>query len=119
LTGKYSHRGEENPAKWASRYGNAWRTTTDIKDNWERSNSHSFCFHVCFWTGSGFRGQSDVRNWVSSLIFVNLFSVSHQSQMKTTFGEDMLDLAGGMVIAKISILAWVKIVIFLFLCQQL
>ncbi|KAK7831130.1 alpha-galactosidase 2, partial [Quercus suber] len=61
LTGKYSHRGEENPAKWASRYGNGWRTTTDIKDIWERSNSHSFCFH-----------------------------------MKTTFGEDMLDLAGGM-----------------------
>nr|POE95391.1 isoform 2 of alpha-galactosidase 2 [Quercus suber] len=27
--------GEENPAKWASRYGNGWRTTTDIKDIWE------------------------------------------------------------------------------------
>ncbi|XP_030967814.1 alpha-galactosidase 2-like isoform X4 [Quercus lobata] len=31
--------GEENPAKWASRYGNAWRTTTDIKDNWESITS--------------------------------------------------------------------------------
>ncbi|KAM4111637.1 hypothetical protein ACJW30_05G082000 [Castanea mollissima] len=31
--------GEENPAKWASRYGNAWRTTTDIKDIWESITS--------------------------------------------------------------------------------
>ncbi|KAF8409318.1 hypothetical protein HHK36_005392 [Tetracentron sinense] len=27
--------GEENPAKWASSFGNAWRTTGDIKDNWD------------------------------------------------------------------------------------
>ncbi|GMY37286.1 alpha-galactosidase-like isoform X2 [Fagus crenata] len=27
--------GQEDPAKWASRYGNAWRATGDIKDNWE------------------------------------------------------------------------------------
>ncbi|KAJ4703422.1 Alpha-galactosidase [Melia azedarach] len=31
--------GEENPAKWASRYGNAWRTTGDIKDTWESITS--------------------------------------------------------------------------------
>uniref|UniRef100_A0A2N9HBZ3 Alpha-galactosidase n=1 Tax=Fagus sylvatica TaxID=28930 RepID=A0A2N9HBZ3_FAGSY len=49
LTEKYTCRGQEDPAKWASRYGNAWRTT-----------------------------------------------VSLISQMKTTFGEDMQDLAGGM-----------------------
>ncbi|KAJ4838626.1 Alpha-galactosidase 2 [Turnera subulata] len=27
--------GEEDPAKWAGLYGNAWRTTGDIKDTWE------------------------------------------------------------------------------------
>ncbi|XP_050214739.1 alpha-galactosidase-like [Mercurialis annua] len=27
--------GEEDPAKWAGEYGNAWRTTGDIKDSWE------------------------------------------------------------------------------------
>ncbi|OWM77506.1 hypothetical protein CDL15_Pgr016904 [Punica granatum] len=27
--------GEEDPARWAGRFGNAWRTTGDIKDNWD------------------------------------------------------------------------------------
>ncbi|EEF43220.1 alpha-galactosidase/alpha-n-acetylgalactosaminidase, putative [Ricinus communis] len=31
--------GQEDPAKWAGRYGNAWRTTGDIKDNWESVTS--------------------------------------------------------------------------------
>ncbi|KAG2687502.1 hypothetical protein I3843_09G054600 [Carya illinoinensis] len=31
--------GQDNPAKWASRYGNAWRTTGDIKDIWESITS--------------------------------------------------------------------------------
>ncbi|CAN1221874.1 unnamed protein product [Linum grandiflorum] len=32
-----THRGQEDPAKWAGRYGNAWRTTGDINDTWARS----------------------------------------------------------------------------------
>ncbi|KAK9131692.1 hypothetical protein Scep_011220 [Stephania cephalantha] len=31
--------GEENPATWASGYGNAWRTTGDIQDKWESITS--------------------------------------------------------------------------------
>ncbi|KAJ9168894.1 hypothetical protein P3X46_020373 [Hevea brasiliensis] len=31
--------GEEYPAKWAGQYGNAWRTTGDIKDTWESVTS--------------------------------------------------------------------------------
>ncbi|XP_037492920.1 alpha-galactosidase [Jatropha curcas] len=31
--------GEEYPAKWAGQYGNAWRTTGDIKDSWESVTS--------------------------------------------------------------------------------
>ncbi|XP_062096519.1 alpha-galactosidase-like [Humulus lupulus] len=31
--------GQENPATWAGRYGNAWRTTGDIKDTWESITS--------------------------------------------------------------------------------
>ncbi|KAJ8761530.1 hypothetical protein K2173_001665 [Erythroxylum novogranatense] len=31
--------GEEYPAKWAGWYGNAWRTTGDIKDSWESLTS--------------------------------------------------------------------------------
>lgn len=27
--------GEEDPARWAGQYGNAWRTTGDIKDSWD------------------------------------------------------------------------------------
>ncbi|KAL0010953.1 hypothetical protein SO802_006061, partial [Lithocarpus litseifolius] len=34
-----AERGEENAATWASRYGNASRTTTDIKDIWESITS--------------------------------------------------------------------------------
>ncbi|PKI77563.1 hypothetical protein CRG98_002017 [Punica granatum] len=32
---KPQQRGEEDPARWAGRFGNAWRTTGDIKDNWD------------------------------------------------------------------------------------
>ncbi|XVF24772.1 hypothetical protein REPUB_Repub13aG0156300 [Reevesia pubescens] len=28
--------GQEDPVTWASSIGNSWRTTTDIKDNWDR-----------------------------------------------------------------------------------
>ncbi|XP_058090853.1 alpha-galactosidase 2-like isoform X2 [Magnolia sinica] len=28
--------GEQNPATWASSFGNAWRTTGNIQDKWER-----------------------------------------------------------------------------------
>ncbi|XP_057960697.1 alpha-galactosidase-like [Malania oleifera] len=31
--------GKENPAKWAGGLGNSWRTTGDIKDNWESFTS--------------------------------------------------------------------------------
>ncbi|CAN6546488.1 unnamed protein product [Malus baccata var. baccata] len=31
--------GQEDPAKWAGQYGNAWRTTGDIKDTWESITS--------------------------------------------------------------------------------
>ncbi|XP_060957709.1 alpha-galactosidase 2-like isoform X1 [Cannabis sativa] len=31
--------GQENPATWAGRYGNSWRTTGDIKDTWESITS--------------------------------------------------------------------------------
>ncbi|PQQ07207.1 hypothetical protein Pyn_15359 [Prunus yedoensis var. nudiflora] len=31
--------GQENPAKWAGLYGNAWRTTGDINDTWESITS--------------------------------------------------------------------------------
>lgn len=31
--------GQENPATWASSIGNAWRTTGDIKDNWDSITS--------------------------------------------------------------------------------
>jgi len=30
------HRGREDPATWAKSVGNSWRTTGDIKDNWNR-----------------------------------------------------------------------------------
>lgn len=33
-------RGEQNPAKWAGRFGNSWRTTGDIEDKWERFASY-------------------------------------------------------------------------------
>ncbi|GMN50861.1 hypothetical protein TIFTF001_020020 [Ficus carica] len=32
-------RGQEYPATWAGRYGNAWRTTGDIKDSWDSITS--------------------------------------------------------------------------------
>ncbi|KAF6170582.1 hypothetical protein GIB67_031327 [Kingdonia uniflora] len=38
-------RGVEDPITWAPSLGNSWRTTEDIKDNWERSQnlmSHVF-----------------------------------------------------------------------------
>ena len=28
--------GQDNPATWAPKVGNSWRTTRDIKDNWDR-----------------------------------------------------------------------------------
>ncbi|XP_048438309.1 alpha-galactosidase-like isoform X1 [Pyrus x bretschneideri] len=31
--------GQEDPAKWAGQYGNAWRTTGDIQDTWESITS--------------------------------------------------------------------------------
>ncbi|XP_024024047.1 alpha-galactosidase [Morus notabilis] len=31
--------GQEDPATWAGRYGNAWRTTGDIKDSWDSITS--------------------------------------------------------------------------------
>ncbi|RWR84481.1 alpha-galactosidase-like protein [Cinnamomum micranthum f. kanehirae] len=31
--------GEQNPAKWAGRFGNSWRTTGDIEDKWESITS--------------------------------------------------------------------------------
>lgn len=35
------HRGVEDPALWAGKIGNSWRTTNDINDTWARLN---------FWT---------------------------------------------------------------------
>ncbi|CAN1166010.1 Alpha-galactosidase 2, partial [Linum perenne] len=33
--------GQEDPAKWAGRYGNAWRTTGDINDTWASMTSNA------------------------------------------------------------------------------
>ncbi|URE33393.1 alpha-galactosidase [Musa troglodytarum] len=33
------HRGQDNPATWASSLGNSWRTTGDIEDNWNSMTS--------------------------------------------------------------------------------
>ena len=34
--------GQDNPATWASKVGNSWRTTGDISDNWDRYNFFTF-----------------------------------------------------------------------------
>jgi hypothetical protein len=37
----FLYRGKENPATWAGRMGNSWRTTGDIADNWGSMTSRA------------------------------------------------------------------------------
>jgi alpha-galactosidase len=32
----FSLRGQDDPALWAGKVGNSWRTTDDIEDTWKR-----------------------------------------------------------------------------------
>lgn len=36
-------RGVDDPALWAGKVGNSWRTTDDINDSWARSGSRHLC----------------------------------------------------------------------------
>ena len=39
--------GIEDPATWAPKVGNSWRTTTDIQDDWNSMISKLLCGHFC------------------------------------------------------------------------
>ena len=39
--------GIEDPATWAPKVGNSWRTTTDINDDWNTMISKLLCGHFC------------------------------------------------------------------------
>ena len=44
--------GQDNPATWAPKVGNSWRTTGDINDNWDRYNFFTFAQHsIITYTG--------------------------------------------------------------------
>jgi hypothetical protein len=88
-----SFRGQDDPALWAGKVGNSWRTTDDIEDTWKR-------WYMLFPETKVYTKSADVLwNWLVCFMFKQAWPTL---LIRITSGHHMLDQVDGMV----TILVW-------------